>query len=285
MLEVLLEQKRENRPFDLNLASRAAYTGLQHDIHRAKCKKNEVMYIMKQFKAIEKLAELFQTDYISKINPTGIEHSIWRMIGGAPVVLKIDLVDDDRKVTDFKFSRKMKSSRDALGSLQLSMYAVGMEIPRTSFITFKFPDLTKKTPWRPAIKEVVAKKNPGDLSWTEDVVAAFARSIIRDSKEGTEEAFGVCDPASWKCSPKFCDYWSMCRGKYDQKVSDVEQPGWIGQLFTGWNELGNAPSSGETNGKSNGKSSRYHNESTTSSKRNIIKPGWINDGFGTWSDQ
>jgi len=261
-LETILLQKQSGKPINDIATSRAAYTGLQHDIRRAKVSKQEVAYIDKQFKSIEKLFDLFKKDFLPKINPTAIEHSFWVMLGGFPIVLKIDLIDNNEKVTDFKLSRKMKSEYDAYQSLQLSLYSAGVEIPKASFITLKFPDLTKKTAWKPAIREVVTTKKSGDISWCEDVVASFARGIIRDSQEGCEEAFMLCDPGSWKCSPKMCDWWPMCRGK--ERTSQVARPDWIGTLFTDWNDLGNEDRGGE--------------------KKSTVKPDWIKDGFGTWGN-
>lgn len=268
MLEVLLTHIRAGTKPDLSLASRAAYTAFLREMKLAQLKKQETEYSLKQYKALEALAKLFISDFIHQINPTGIEHDIWAVMGGIPVRVKIDLIDDNRKVSDFKLSRKMKSERDAYGSLQLSVYAVATEITRTSFITLKFPDLLTKKSWRPAIKEVVAKKTPGDLSWTEDVVASISKSIMTAAKDGSEDAFMVCDPASWKCSQKFCDWFSICRGA-ERKPSRnvVQKPGWIGGLFTSWNDLDNEEGTPV--------------ENTT---KKIDKPKWFNDGFGVWNE-
>ena len=241
------------------------YTGLQQDIQRAKVgNKGTIAYIERQFKCIERLISMYADDYLMSVTPTGIEVSIWVELGGAPVILKIDLVDDNKRVIDFKLTRRHKSEYDAMGALQLSMYAAGMEISDTGFVSFKFPDLTKKTAWKPSIKEVHARKNPGDASWTEDVVASFARSIIRDSQENCEEAFMVCDPGSWKCSPKFCDWWMLCRGNEDRtRTSMVKKPGWIGPLFEDWNKLGSPDAKPKTKSDA---------------------PGWASKLFTKWNE-
>lgn len=269
-VEILNLQKQSKNQISVKLASRAAYTTLLGEIKKAGVGGAEKNYIEKQFKAIEKLIQLYESDFLPRINPTGIEHSIWVTLGGVPTVLKIDLIDDNKKVSDFKLTRKAKSERDAEGALQLGMYAAGMDLSRVSYISMVFPDLTKKRTWKPSIKESQAIKKSGDLSWTEDVVASFAKGIIRDSLEGKEEAFMLCDPAHWKCSPKMCDAWHFCRGK-DKTVKNIRPPSWIdeGSLFTPWNDI-----------STNVSTPQKEQIKTKETER----PGWISDGFGTWTD-
>jgi len=269
-LETLLLQKQFGntiaRSVMLTEAYRAMDTALQHDMTIAKVSKSDVAYIKRQNDCLKKLIDVYADKHLPKIIPTGVEKVIWVVLGGIPVVLKIDLVHDDVRVTDFKLTRRNKSEYDAMGSLQLSMYAAGLEIPNTSFVSLKFPDLTKKTAWKPTVVEVKAKKKSGDASWTEDVVASLARAIIRDSQENCEEAFMLCDPGSWKCSPKMCDWWPMCRGadrdtRREMRRVPSKKPGWIGPLFGDWNELG-------------GEQPRKENK----------QPDWLKKTFTDWNE-
>ena len=137
------------------------------------------------------------------------------------MTIKIDLIDDDRKVCDFKLTGSFKNEKSVKNSLQLSIYAASTKIMRASYISFRFPKLEMKKAWKPEIEEIVVNKNPGDLEWAEEVVASVSKGILL-------EDWSLCDPGDWKCSKEFCDVWSKCRGRTFEATT---KPKWMKKML------------------------------------------------------
>jgi hypothetical protein len=38
--------------------------------------------------------------------------------------------------------------------------------------------------------------------------------MIQAAWRGIEAGVYPMNPSTWKCSPKYCEYWPLCRGRY-----------------------------------------------------------------------
>lgn len=171
-------------------------------------------------KGINLLLKQWRMKGLHKIKPTGIEEIIYKEIGGYPMILKIDLIDDNKKVSDYKLNKNHKTEKDVEKSLQLSLYSHGTGIKNVSFYSFKFPKMTKTNSWKPEFKEICGYRTTKQLKWCEEVVNSIGTSIVNRN-------FPVCDPSNWNCSEKYCDFWDSCRGRIETKT---ELPNWLDNI-------------------------------------------------------
>lgn len=165
----------------------------------------------------------FLVDYHKKFIPQletqlhegrpAVEHRFWVTMGQArvPVLGFIDLVarnstkpskgaegSGEIEVIDHKVVTKMKSQSDVDSSIQLSVYAGVMKVPRVRFQCF----VKTKSPYIGAVAAVHGARH---WRWAEFVVQQIAQCI----------SAGVFPPGAdgWHCSEKYCGYWDICRGK------------------------------------------------------------------------
>jgi hypothetical protein len=161
---------------------------------------------------------------VGKDGIRGIEQKFEIKVGGVPMLGYIDLIDTNADVsfskeelarlqaegntvpkelrtvvTDFKFKAKSMAQSIVEGSLQMTMYSLA-----TGIYAIRYDQLLKLK--KPKITRVTAMRTPQDHAWLSQVVQSVATSITKGS-------FPPCDPTNWVCSPKWCGYWHMCRGK------------------------------------------------------------------------
>jgi hypothetical protein len=182
----------------------------------------------KQGKCLEELLKLWSCDYIPTLDIIGAEEKFYTLINDIPVNVRIDLLRKSR-VSDFKVSKKDKTERDALNSLQLAIYAIATELDETSFITLRFPNGEKLHKWTPSIEEISVAKKSSDKEWAAEIIQAVAKSLGTKADK-TPEYFPPCNPAEWLCSEDYCDFYSKCRGFTGKKVI---MPSWIDNVIVG----------------------------------------------------
>jgi len=120
-------------------------------------------------------------------------------LGGVPVMAFID-VEDKKSVIDYKVSKVSKSQNDVDNDLQLTICSYGSKKKRVAFCNFT---KTKSC----AVKVIESQRKQGDYIVADAIIGSVAEAI----KAGV---FPMCDPANtFPCSPKWCGYWHMCRGK------------------------------------------------------------------------
>lgn len=102
-------------------------------------------------------------------------------------------------VIDFKTKQKSFSQADVNNALQLTMYSYVEQVPTVRFDQF----LRLKIP---TFKRIQSTRAASDYQWLKQIVVGVAKAIHAGS-------FPPCDPAAWACSPKWCGYWSLCRGR------------------------------------------------------------------------
>jgi len=154
------------------------------------------------------LVRMYHKSHLPKAHPMGVEKGFWLLIGKHRIPIKgyIDLVDVEEvneiggpTVVDHKVVRAAKSQADADSDMQLTMYAHAVGTPRVRFDSF----CKTKTP---KIKTTRSVRTTQDYKWVENVFDLIAENIGRG-------VFLPADPASWVCTPKFCGYYHMCRGR------------------------------------------------------------------------
>ena len=150
----------------------------------------------------------YHMNKMPKINPIGVEQRFWTTIGknNIPVLGYIDLIDQDRmdlvdgrSVVDHKVVRAVKSQADADNDPQLTLYSKVSQNRRVRFDCF----CKTKTP---KIKSVESVRTQQHYRWLAYLFDRIAETI----SAGT---FLPADPSHWTCTPKFCGYYYMCRGK------------------------------------------------------------------------
>lgn len=120
----------------------------------------------------------------------------------------IDLVETDGTVADSKTS-KSKYDEDAVSrAIQPALYDFAYEALRGKPATaFRYDVMIKPTKTLPArIQQVRGKVTGDDRAWLFDTISEMHKAITA----------GIALPApegAWHCSPKWCGYWGICKGK------------------------------------------------------------------------
>ena len=130
-----------------------------------------------------------ESEFIRTFSSDGKEYKIY----GA-----IDLTTE-ACVWDYKVTRRAKSERDAVMSLQLSAYAFVEGKNKVGFI-----NPVKAT--KPYVNVIQVDRTEQEKRWALEVIAQVIEGIRKGS-------FPVCDPANFLCCEKYCGYWKVCRGK------------------------------------------------------------------------
>ncbi len=137
-----------------------------------------------------------------------IEKRVELRVPGVPVPLTgfIDLITSDGIPGDFKTSKSRWSDEKAAAEIQPLVYlaALNQENPDLTPWTFRHYVIVKtKTPQWQVIEH---HHNPAQLMWLFKMIQSVWKAIVAGSF--TE------NPTGWKCSPNYCEYWNLCRGKY-----------------------------------------------------------------------
>lgn len=137
-----------------------------------------------------------------------IEKKIELRVPGVPVPIVgyIDVIAEDCVPGDFKTSSKSWSADKAEDEIQTLFYLAalnqaGFEVRDWRFRHYVF--VKTKTPQFQMLEHT---HNPAQLMWL--------FKMVQNVWKGIEAGVYPENPGSWKCSPKWCEYWALCRGKY-----------------------------------------------------------------------
>jgi len=141
----------------------------------------------------------------------GVEPAIERKIElrvpgvSVPVIGYIDIICADGVPGDFKTSAKAWYADKAHEDLQPTYYLaalaqMGQPVPDNKFRYYVF---TKAK--QPKAQIIETKRTPSQLLWLFEVIAETWQAIQAN-------AFPP-NPCTWKCSPQFCEFFSLCRGR------------------------------------------------------------------------
>lgn len=158
--------------------------------------------------SVKELADQVKGEFEPGNATCDIERRVELHVPGVPVPIVgyIDVITRDGVPGDFKTAARMWTDAKASNSMQSLFYLAalnqaGVEVPSWKFRHYVFTKASKPT----ARMFEVAHK-PGELFWLFGLIAEVWRGI--------EAEIYPPNPDTWKCSPRYCDYWDRCRGKY-----------------------------------------------------------------------
>lgn len=136
-----------------------------------------------------------------------IERKVELRVPGVPIPIigYIDIILANGTPADFKTSSRSWSDDKAQDSLQSLFYLAAMNqmsIP----VNWKFQHIVFVKTKIPKVQILEHSHKPGELF--------FLFDLIKRVWEGIEKEVFPLNPTTWKCNPKYCDYFSQCRGKY-----------------------------------------------------------------------
>ena len=143
-----------------------------------------------------------------------IEKYITLTVPGVPVPIigYIDMIESDGIPCDFKTSSKSWNQDQANSEMQPTFYLAALN--QAGYLPqFVAPDYSKVFAFRHYV--FVKTKKPRVQIWesTRTVADLFwLFGLIRDVWSGIEAGVFPPNPTGWKCSPKYCEYWGICRG-------------------------------------------------------------------------
>ena len=123
-----------------------------------------------------------------------------------PIIGYIDLITQDGVPCDFKTSAKSWYADKAHDELQVDFYLAALLQAGCAPADLKFRYYVFVKTKKPKIQIIETKRNVGQLFWMMDMVGEVWRGIEAG-------VFPPTGPGSWRCTPKYCDAWNLCRGK------------------------------------------------------------------------
>ena len=122
-----------------------------------------------------------------------------------PVIGYIDIIEADGVPCDFKTSARSWSQKKADGEMQATFYLAslnqsGYDVKDLLFRYYVFIKNLKK----PKVQIWETYRIADDLFWL--------FGLIRDVYDAIDWGVFPPNPGTWKCSPKWCEYWDVCRG-------------------------------------------------------------------------
>lgn len=162
-----------------------------------------------------KLLETWHKKKLPKVTPKAVEKSFITTFAGIPVVGVVDLIDRINKpldpnadpavlhplldaVVDNKVVGKKYAQSAVDNKLQMTVYAHASGLSQQRY------DLFVKTK-TPKLEEMLTSRNEKDIRWAVKTFMEVAKAI-------SAGIFPMCSTESWACNPKWCGYWSICRG-------------------------------------------------------------------------
>ncbi len=116
---------------------------------------------------------------------------------------RIDLITSDGTIVDHKTSGKAKSQGDIDTELQFSCYAAAIFAdPMLEEVTCEFHTAIDKA--KPEVQRLQTTRNREDVEW----YLNLARDCLSQIRAGVFPP----NPTGFLCSPKWCGYWSKCKG-------------------------------------------------------------------------
>ena len=176
---------------------------------------------------VRELSASYVESVAGTIVPLAVEEQhVWTARCGVPMLAYIDLrhqlPDGGEGIIDYKVTSRKWTPDKLTNSLQFSLYSM-----MTGIGDVEVHNLVKASAKRTTAKPIdgVTDIAPNlrilrhafDGSGNdhlEDIIESSARLI-------TAGIFPPCSPDAWNCSPDFCGYWHLCRGKAETKMFDL----------------------------------------------------------------
>lgn len=123
-----------------------------------------------------------------------------------PVIGYVDIITEDNLPGDFKTSARKWGATKAEKEIQPLFYLAaldqaGVELPEWTFRHYVFTKNNYQ------FQNLESCFNPRQQEWLYQMIQNVWRGI-------ENEVFFENPMSDWACSEKFCEYWSLCRGRY-----------------------------------------------------------------------
>ena len=122
-----------------------------------------------------------------------------------PIIGYIDMIDKDGTPHDFKTSSRSWTGDKAQGEIQPLFYLAALLQAGDVRHQFRFRHVVFVKTKTPQAQVIESQHNVGSVFWL--------IGLIREVWRAIEVGHFPGNPTSWKCSPDYCEYWGMCRGK------------------------------------------------------------------------
>ena len=136
-----------------------------------------------------------------------IELKIEAFVPGVPVPIigYIDMIERDGIPCDFKTSARSWNQDQADSEMQPTFYLAALNqagyLGNGSLLFRHYVFVKTK---KPQVQIWESARTVGDLFWL--------FGLIRDVWGGIEAGIFPPNPSTWKCSPRYCEFWGICRG-------------------------------------------------------------------------
>ena len=124
-----------------------------------------------------------------------------------PVIGYIDIITKDGIAGDFKTAARMWSDAKAEGDLQSLFYLAALNQAGEATPRWAFRHYVVSKTQSPAGKMFEVEHTPGQMFWLFEMIESVWRAI--DAEVYPKNY------STWKCGPKYCEYYPLCRGRYD----------------------------------------------------------------------
>lgn len=188
--------------YGVDCAEREVVTLFSDDLKSRTKGNNKEQWDGETFNSVQKRGKEIIHNYMREFAPQLKAVECERFFKSETIVPGIRLggfidVETRTEVADYKVTNRAKSQRDVACSVQLAVYAAATRKRKVSFISLS--------------KQTCKTTRATTAALPVKTLAAIVRGMQDAIKKG---AFPMCSPSNFLCSPKFCGYWQLCRGKY-----------------------------------------------------------------------
>ncbi len=123
-----------------------------------------------------------------------------------PVVGYIDYIGQDGVPCDFKTAARMWTEDKAQEEMQPLFYLAALNQQGRNDHGWRFRHYVFSKTQKPDAKVFEVTRRPSEAFWLFE--------MIQGAWKGIEAGVYPMVPSTWKCNPKYCEYWPLCRGRY-----------------------------------------------------------------------
>ncbi len=134
-----------------------------------------------------------------------IERRVELHVPGVPVPIigYIDIVTKDGIPGDFKTAARMWADGKAEEEMQPLVYLAALNQEGINSHAWHFRHYVFSKGQSPSAKVFEVVHKPAEMLWM--------FSVIKSAWEGIRAGVFIKNPSTWKCVPKFCEYYASCR--------------------------------------------------------------------------
>lgn len=122
-----------------------------------------------------------------------------------PVVGYIDVILEDNTPADFKTSARSWTQDQANNSLQTLFYIAALNQAEME-VNWRFKHYVFVKTKTPQVQVLEHSHKSGELF--------FLFSLVQRVWDAIQKESYPLNPTGWRCTPKYCDFYANCRGRY-----------------------------------------------------------------------